>query len=136
MVNYYLLFKYLLCQLHHKPIASFDLLETQSSVLFPSIALALRHPNNYSASFRNQVLEVAKAVKACYGEAYDESVSYLEALARNRFFREATWPRLRFHEMNPVAPGVGAPVYQLHPTVIQALAPGVALRAAFGGRRG
>lgn len=44
-------------------------------------------------------------------------------------------PPLPWHEMDATAPGVGTPVYQLHPTVVDALAPGVALRAAFGGGR-
>lgn len=45
-----------------------------------------RHPNSYSASFRDQCLEVAKAVQESYGREYTESVLYLETLARNRFY--------------------------------------------------
>ena len=99
--------------------------------------MQLRHINSYSAAFREQVLAVAKAVRGSYGDSYQESVTYLEGLARNDFYRNASTnaPVLRWHQIVAQAPGIADPVYQLHPSVIEALAPSVALRAAFGGRR-
>lgn len=83
------------------------------------------------------MLDVAKAVKGSYGNSYQESIRYLESLARNEFFRNASTnaPVLGWHEIVAQAPGIGDPVYQLHASVIDALAPSIALRAAFGGRR-
>ncbi|CAK9020912.1 unnamed protein product [Durusdinium trenchii] len=42
---------------------------------------------------------------------------------------------LPWHSADSQAPGVGDPVYRLHPSVVASLAPSVPLRAAFGGAR-
>lgn len=80
-------------------------------------------------------MDVAKAVRKSYGGDYTECITYLERLALNRFYLDASLPRLTWHETVSPAPNVGAPVYRLHPTVVETLASSVPLRAAFGGRR-
>lgn len=69
------------------------------------------------------------------GPEYCESVEYLRQLARNQFYLQATLPALKWHSFSGPQPGVGDPVNRLHPAVLSALAPGVALRATFGGNR-
>lgn len=78
---------------------------------------------------------MAKAVKASYGQDYQEAVDYLTALAANHFYKAGILPELTWLKAVSAPPGVGAPAYRLHPSVIQSLAPSVALRAAFGGAR-
>lgn len=74
-------------------------------------------------------------MRGSYGSDYSEAINYLEGLARNRFHVQATLPDLPWHQTARSAPGIGAPVYQMHPTVVASLAPKVPLRAAFGGHR-
>ncbi|CAK8999029.1 unnamed protein product [Durusdinium trenchii] len=50
------------------------------------------------------------------------------------YVRAALQP-LPWHSADSQAPGVGDPVYRLHPSVVASLAPSVPLRAAFGGAR-
>lgn len=78
---------------------------------------------------------MAKAVRHSYGNDYQEATDYLEGLAQNKFYTESVLPPLPWHATIRAAPGMGDAVYQLHPTVVASLAPGVALRAAFGGAR-
>lgn len=94
-----------------------------------------RHINNYSAKFRDQCADLAKAVEMSYGPEYRESVDYLRALARNSIYVNAPLVPLRWHQIVGVPPHVGAPVHRFHPAVQSALLPGVALRATFGGNR-
>lgn len=122
-----------LCEVVEPLVLQAFILEWQHTHHVP--AGRFRHLNNYSANFRNQVLEVAKAVRGSYGSDYQEAITYLEGLARNQFYSQATFPDLPWHSAIHHAPGIGAPVYKLHPTVLASLAPGVALRAAFGGSR-
>ena len=70
-----------------------------------------------------------------YGPEYQETVEYLQSLARNKLYTEAVLPTLRWHSFRGPQPGVGDPVNMLHRSVLSALAPGVALRAVFGGSR-
>lgn len=95
----------------------------------------LRHTNSYSGAFRNQCLEVARAVQTAYGGDYSKSVEYLRGLAANKFYNEAVLQPLPWLSQQEQTPGVGTPVYRLHPTVLAGLAPSVALRAVFGGAR-
>ena len=95
----------------------------------------LRHKNSYNAAFRNQCLEVCRAVEQAYGDSYARAVDYLKGLASNRFYSESALPPLPWLSRQSEAPCVGAPVYALHPTVLESLAPSIALRANFGGRR-
>lgn len=101
----------------------------------PFVPMQPRHINSYSAAFRNQCLEVCRAVEAAYGADYTPAIRYLKALASNQLYRDAVSQPLPWLSTPAVAPGVGAPVYDLHPTVLQSLAPSTALRAMFGGRR-
>ena len=78
---------------------------------------------------------MAKAVRNSYGDDYREATDYLEGLAQNKFYSESVLTPLPWHETIRAAPGMGDAIYQLHPTVVASLAPGVALRAAFGGAR-
>lgn len=48
---------------------------------------------------------------------------------------DAVLPDLPWHGTSVDVAEIGAPVFQLHPSVVAAMAPGIALRAAFGGAR-
>jgi len=78
---------------------------------------------------------LAAAVQAEYGASYNECVEYLKGLATNRFYREARLPDLPWHAVSGNEPGEVEPRFQLHPTVLAAIAPSAPLRAAFGGAR-
>ena len=121
-----------------KELVSLILLSLLSFII-PSLSICfemhLRHINSYSGAFRNQCLEVCRAVEAAYGADYTPAIQYLRALAANRFYRDAVLPPLPWLSTPTPAPGVGAPMYDLHPTVVQSLAPSIPLRAMFGGRR-
>ena len=80
-------------------------------------------------------MTVARVVRNAYGADYSAAASYLQGLAENRFYHQAVLPPLGWLSTQAQAPGVGAPMYRLHPTVLQGLAPTVALRAVFGGAR-
>ena len=95
----------------------------------------MRHPNNHGPKFREQCLEVANAVESSYGPGFGEAVDYLRSLARNEFYRNAHLPDLRWHRQDGRAPGIGDAQFHLHPSVLASLAPGIALRATFGGSR-
>ena len=95
----------------------------------------IRHPNNWSNKFRDQCADLAKAVENNYGEEYRETVIYLNSLARNQAYTQSQLPPLRWHQRRPGAPQCGDPVNRLHQSVLDALMPGVALRATFGGSR-
>ena len=75
-------------------------------------------------------------MEASYGPEYSEAVEYLRALARNSLYTRAVLPPLRWHSFDGPERGVGAPINKLHPAVLAALMPGVALRVTFGGGRG
>ncbi len=74
-------------------------------------------------------------MQAEYGVSYNECVDYLKGLATNRFYREARLPDLPWHMVSGNEPGEIEPRFQLHPTVLAAIAPSAPLRAAFGGAR-
>ena len=94
-----------------------------------------RHTNSYNAALRNQCLDVARAVESAYGADYSRAIQYLKDLASNKFYNQGAFGPLPWLSTPAPAPGVGAPVYDLHPTVLNSLVPSVALRAQFGGRR-
>lgn len=96
---------------------------------------ALRNPNNFSESFRDQCNGLANTVGKTYGGGYEESVQYLRALARNEFYLNARLPNLVWHSLPGQQLGAMDPQYTLHPAVVAALAPGMPLRAMFGGAR-
>lgn len=80
-------------------------------------------------------MDVAKAVETSYGPEYRESVQYLRDLARNARYLNAVLPALPWHTLPGQQPGVGDPIHRLHSAVLASLAPGVSLRAVFGGNR-
>lgn len=95
----------------------------------------LRIGNNHPAAFRDQCNGLATAVQKAYTHGYEETVEYLRGLARNTFWESDQLPDLPWHRANGQEPGPVEPEYRLHPTVLAAIAPSVALRATFGGRR-
>ena len=83
-------------------------------------------------------MALAAAVKVLYSsdDRYSECVRYLTDLANNKFYVNASLPPLPWHGQLGDAPQeLQARGLQLHPTVLAALAPSAALRAAFGGQR-
>lgn len=71
----------------------------------------------------------------CYGHKYARAIDYLESLASNEFWQNATPALLPWHEAAALPVAIGAPRYIMHESVLNALAPSVPLRAIFGGDR-
>lgn len=94
-----------------------------------------RWPKNHTAKFASDIRKFAADVKFYYGHQYDRSISYLEDLANNSFWRNAEFPNMPFHSQAVAPQGMGAPRYVLHQAVLNALAPSIPLRAIFGGNR-
>ena len=104
-------------------------------LLAQSMACNLRHGNNHSRNFREQCMALAAAVKSIYSrdDTYSECVQYLTSLGNNQFYLNAQLPPLPWHSHFGDAPqDLTAGNLDLHPAVLAALAPSVALRAAFG----
>ena len=94
----------------------------------------LRYPNNHSQELRKQCLKLASAISAAYGRGYEPAVAYLEALAANRFWQNATLPPLPWHDTLGQA-RIGEPQFNLHQSVLACLAPSNPLKAIFSGVR-
>lgn len=110
--------------------------ETILTINPPSEAKStLRWPNNHNERRAINIQKLAEAVQFFYGHRYERCVSYLQSLANNVFWHDAELPDLPFHNQQPHPEGVGAPRYVLHQAALNALAPAIPLRAAFGGDR-
>lgn len=93
-----------------------------------------RKANNHTPALGAKWRELAQAVAFCYGEKFRRGVDYLEGLASNSFWVNADLKPLPWHSMPPNQRNDPLPL-DLHPAVLNALAPAMPLKAVFGGNR-
>lgn len=91
----------------------------------------LRWRNNHSAEWASGVRKLAEAVQFYYGHKYQRAIDYLQQIADNELWTNATPPDLPFHSGATQPEGMGAPQYVMHDAVLNAIAPAVPLRALF-----
>eukprot|EP00435_Cladocopium_sp_Y103_P003030 s1878_g1.t1 len=112
--------------------------DSSANHCFISMLRKGKHGNNHSRNFCEQCMALAAGVKSIYSrdDTYSECIQYLTSLGNNQFYLNAQLPPLPWHSRVGDAPQDLIPGnLDLHPTVLEALAPSAALRAAFGGRR-
>lgn len=80
-------------------------------------------------------MDLARDVAQCYGRKFERSVRYLEQLAANDFWTTAELGDLAWLSLPPNNQALHQARFVMHPAVLNALAPAMPLRAAFGGDR-
>ena len=93
-----------------------------------------RRMHTHRQSFKTDCLKLATGIANAYGPSYAPAITYLNSLAENKFWTEATLPPLPWHERDG-DPRIGEPIYNLHQSVVDCFAPSFPLKAIFSGLR-
>ena len=95
----------------------------------------LRRANNHTVAQGGKWRDLARDVAQCYGRRFERSVRYLEQLAANEFWATAELRDFPWLSLPPNNQRIHEARFVMHPAVVNALAPAMPLRAAFGGDR-
>ena len=97
--------------------------------------MCLRRPNNHSDALGAKWRDLARDVANLFGHKYDRAVRYLDDLAANKFWADAELKNFNWLSSPPTFGGPLEARFVMHPSVVNALAPALPLRAVFGGNR-